>query len=338
MTIIRQQSTAMRLGGSAATTTGMLRYVLVTPARNEEAFLESTIRSVIAQTRKPLKWVIVSDGSTDRTDDIVKSYAQQHGWIELVRMPEHQDRHFGAKAHCFNAGYERVKHLNFDLVGNLDADITFGTDYYEFLLGRFAQMSDLGVAGTPFVEDFERPDKHSYAHASANLDHVSGACQMFRRACFEAVGGYVPIKGGGIDWLAVTTARMKGWQTRTFRERICFHHRKMGTAGRGKLMARFRHGQEDYYVGGDPLWESLRGVFQMREKPYVFGGLFLIIGYFWAWAKRSESPVPAEVRAFHRREQMKRLLELPRKLHSPTRAGAKCTAERTCDGRGRTRM
>jgi biofilm PGA synthesis N-glycosyltransferase PgaC len=322
MTTIRQNSPAIQLGENAATTTGVLQYVLVTPARNEEAFLESTIRSVIAQTRKPLKWVIVSDGSIDRTDDIVKSYAQQHVWIELVRMPEHRDRHFGAKAHCFNAGYERVKHLNFDLVGNLDADITFGREYYEFLLDMFAQMPDLGVAGTPFVEDFDRPDKHSYSHASANLEHVSGACQMFRRACFEAVGGYVPIRGGGIDWLAVTSARMNGWKTRTFLEKICFHHRKMGTAGRGRLMARFRHGQEDYYVGNHALWELLRGVFQMREKPYVFGGLFLIIGYFLAWARRMESPVPAEIRAFHRREQMARLRELPRRLHSSTRTAA----------------
>jgi glycosyltransferase involved in cell wall biosynthesis len=287
-----------------------LKYLLITPARNEEAFIENTIRSVVAQSRKPLKWVIVSDGSTDRTDDIVTSYAQQHTWIELVRMPEHRDRHFGAKAHCFNAGYERAKHLNFDLVGNLDADITFGQEYYEFLLEKFARMPDLGVAGTPFVEDFDRPDKHSYAHASANLEHVSGACQMFRRACFEAIGGYVPIKGGGIDWLAVTSARMNGWKTRTFLEKICFHHRKMGTAGRGRLMARFRHGQEDYYVGSHPLWESLRGVFQMREKPYVFGGLFLLFGYVWGFLTRTKRAVTPELMAFHRREQMGRLQQM----------------------------
>jgi glycosyltransferase involved in cell wall biosynthesis len=307
MTPIQKDNSSIRLGDVERHVPEILQYVLVTAARNEEAFIENTIRSVAAQTRKPLKWAIVSDGSTDRTDDIVKLYAMQYDWIELLRMPEHRDRQFAAKAHCFNAGYERVKELNFDLVGNLDADITFDPDYYEFLLGTFARMRDLGVAGTPFVEDFERPDKHSYAHASANLEHVSGACQMFRRACFEAVGGYVPIKRGGVDWLAVTTARMKGWKTRTFLEKVCFHHRKMGTAGCGKLMARFRHGQADYYVGGHPLWESLRAAFQMGENPYVLGGLFLIAGYCWAWIKRTKSPVPAELRAFHRREQMKRL-------------------------------
>jgi len=110
-----------------------LKYVLVTPARNEEAFIEGTIRSVIAQSILPAKWIIVSDGSTDRTDDIVKQYAIQHDWIELVRMPEHRDRQFAAKANCFKAGYDRLKSLEFDLIGNLDADITFEPDYYAFL-------------------------------------------------------------------------------------------------------------------------------------------------------------------------------------------------------------
>lgn len=287
-----------------------LRYVLVTPARNEESYLEGTMQSVVAQTVLPTRWVIVSDGSTDRTDEIARSYAARHSWIELVRMPEHRDRQFAAKAHCFNAGYERVRALEFDLIGNLDADITFQPEYYAFLLGRFAEMPELGVAGTPFVEDFAHPERHSYARRSANLDHVSGACQMFRRECFEAIGGYVPIRGGGIDWAAVTSARMKGWKTRTFLETVCYHHRKMGTANRSRLAARFHHGQEDYYVGGHPLWQVLRGVVQMRERPFVLGGLALLAGYFWAWAKRMESPVSPELRAFHRREQLARLRDL----------------------------
>jgi GT2 family glycosyltransferase len=225
-------------------------------------------------------------------------------------MPEHRDRTFAAKAACFNAGYDRLKSMDFDIVGNLDADITFEPDYYEFLLGRFAEISQLGVAGTPFVEDTSQPQSHTYAHEFADLQHVSGACQMFRRKCFEEIGGYTPIKGGGIDWVAVTTARMKGWRTRTFLERTCFHHRKMGTANRNPLMARFRHGQEDYYVGGHPVWQLLRGTFQMTAKPFVLGGLFLILGYFWAMAKRVKRPVSAELVAFHRAEQMARLRKM----------------------------
>jgi hypothetical protein len=168
-------------------------------------------------------------------------------------------------------------------------------------------MRDLGVAGTPFVENPGSPEAHSYGHALANLDHVSGACQLFRRRCFEEIGGYSPIKDGGIDWVAVTTARMRGWTTRTFVERTCAHHRAMGTADRNRVKARFRHGQEDYWVGNHPLWEIVRGLFQMKNKPLVLGGLSLMLGYICAWFSRKPNPVPQELRSFHRREQMERM-------------------------------
>src|SRR5437868_4626503 len=100
-------------------------YVLITPARNEEAYIELTLKSMIAQTVRPLKWVIVSDGSTDRTDEIVRSYAAQHDWIELVRMPERTERHFGGKVRSFDAGRERIQDLPYDIIGNLDADMSF---------------------------------------------------------------------------------------------------------------------------------------------------------------------------------------------------------------------
>lgn len=287
-----------------------LRLVLVTPARNEAQFIGDTMRSVIEQTVQPYRWVIVSDGSSDGTDDIVRELADGHDWIELARMPEHRDRTFAAKANCFNAGYERLKGLGFDIVGNLDADITLVPDHFEFLLARFAEQPRLGVAGTPFVEDGSKPGRHSYAHKGANLEHVSGACQLFRRECFDVIGGYLPIKGGGIDWIAVTTARMKGWQTRTFVERVSYHHRNIGTAESSVLRARFHYGRKAYYVGGHPLWEVLRGIFQMRTPPYVVGGLWFIAGYVWAAVTRMPRPVPAELMAFHRGEQMSRLKRL----------------------------
>jgi len=283
---------------------------LVTPARNEEALIEGTILSVVAQTVKPVRWIVVSDGSTDRTDSIVRKYVAQHTWMELLRMPERSGRDFAAKANAFRAGYAQLSDVSFDIIGNLDADITFNPNYYEFLMAKFGANEHLGVAGTPFVEDASRPDRHSYAGRFANLEHVSGGCQMFRRTCFETVGGYSPIKGGGIDWVAVTTARMKGWQTQTFTEKVCFHHRMMGTASRGPIRARFRHGQEDYYVGHHPLWELLRGVFQMKESPMLLGGVSLLVGYLWAWTTRVNRPVSQEIVAFHRREQLARLRHL----------------------------
>ncbi|HQH54148.1 MAG TPA: glycosyltransferase family 2 protein [Candidatus Hydrogenedentes bacterium] len=280
-----------------------LSYALVTPARNEEAYIEHTIKSVISQTALPTRWVIVSDGSTDRTDEIVKGYLPAHPWMELIRMPERKERHFAAKVQAFNAGYDTVKHISCDIIGNLDADLSFEPDYIEFLLDKFSSDPSLGVAGTPFIEDGSRP----YDYRFTNIDHVSGACQLFRRECFDAIGGYKPIKAGGIDWVAVTTARMKGWRTRTFTEKTLFHHRTMGTGQGNILMARFRLGKEDYYEGSHPLWELFRCVYQMRHSPLILGGLFILLGYLVGVLQRMERPVSPELIAFHRKEQMQRL-------------------------------
>lgn len=290
-----------------ASETANLRYVLVTAARNEEAFIEHIIKSMIAQSVLPEKWVIVSDGSTDRTDEIVKRYLIAHPWIELLRMPEHKDRQFAAKAHAFNEGYARVKDLPFNVIGNLDADITFEPGYFEYILSKFAVDPKLGVAGTPYVEDARRPDKHTYAHQFSQLEHVSGACQLFRRSCFESIGGYKPVKGGAIDWIAVTTARMQGWKTRTFTEKFCLHHRPIGTGNNSPLMVRFHYGTKAYFVGGHPAWAFVRGIFQMRQKPFVIGGLFFEFGYLWAFLRRMPRAVTPELMAFHRSEQMTRL-------------------------------
>jgi glycosyltransferase involved in cell wall biosynthesis len=280
----------------------LLTYVLITPARNEETFIRATIESVAAQTVRPRKWVIVSDGSTDRTDDIVRTQAIRHPWIRFIRRPEHAERHFAAKVRCFNSGYETLAGETYDIIGNLDADITFEKDYFEFLLGKFAEDARLGVAGTPFVEG-----DVSYDYRFTNVEHVSGACQLFRQACFEEIGGYLPVAGGGIDWIAVTTARMRGWKTRTFLERVCHHHRPMGTAAAGPFQALYKLGWQDYFLGGHPLWEFCRAAFQATRKPYVLGGLVLLVGYLRALVGRVERPVSSELVKFHRREQMQRL-------------------------------
>ncbi|HOW84888.1 MAG TPA: glycosyltransferase family 2 protein [Candidatus Aminicenantes bacterium] len=290
-----------------------LRCVLITPARNEEAFLEGTIRSVLAQTVRPDRWIIVSDGSTDRTDEIAAAHAAAHDFIEFLRMPDHADRQFAAKVHCFEAGFRRIADSSFDIVGNLDADLTFEPGYLEYLLEQFARNPRLGVAGTPFVEEGS-----SYDYRFTNIEHVSGACQLFRRKCFEDIGGYRPIEGGGIDWVAVTSARMKGWQTRTFTDKVLVHHRKMGTGKGNRITALFRQGRQDYYLGNHPLWEFLRMFYQMRFRPAVVGGLTLFSGYCLAALARVKSPVPKDLAAFIRREQMQRLRS---KLPIPGRKG-----------------
>lgn len=292
-----------------------LSYVLVTPARNEEAFIELTIRSVAEQTVLPRKWIIVSDGSTDNTDEIVGYYAGEYDWIELMRLPQRRERDFAGKARAFNAGCSRLAALqsqrstSWDIIANLDADISFEPDYFEFLLQKFSANPRLGVAGTPFVEDHNRLDRHSYAHRFANSVHVSGACQMFRRHCFEEVGGYAQLKAGAVDWVAVTTARMKGWETHTFNDKVCFHHRELGvgSGSAGRLSMSFHYGRKAYLVGGHPLWEYSRGLFRLWDRPFILGGLCFIAGYTSAALAGSERVVSKELIQFHRAEQMARL-------------------------------
>lgn len=279
-----------------------LTYVLITPARNEAEFIELTIQSMIAQTCLPLKWVIVSDGSTDGTDDIVKKYLPDHPWIILVRTPERKERHFAGKVYAFNAGYEKVKDLNFDIIGSLDADISFDAEYFSFLLNKFTQNPQLGVAGTPF-----REGNKQYDYRFTNIEHVSGACQLFRKACFEAIGGYTPLKVGGIDLVAVTTARMIGWKTRTFTEKFSEHHRTMGTGMNKGLKVRFRGGYHDYLMGMDFLWLLLRSIYQMSKKPIFLGGTYLLAGYLCAILKQPQQPVTKEFVTFRKKEQRQRL-------------------------------
>jgi GT2 family glycosyltransferase len=278
-------------------------YVLITPARNEEQFIELSIKSVLTQTVRPFKWVIVSDGSTDGTDDIVSRYAADHSWIELVRMPERQERNFAGKIYAFNAGFTRIKDMKYQVIGSMDGDISFDEGYFSFLLGKLAEDSTLGLVGTPFKDS----SIQAYNYRFVGIEHVSGACQLFRRECFEDIGGYVPVKGGGVDSIAVLTARMKGWKTKTFTEKVCLHHRGIGTAQHSLLTARFKVGVKDYSLGSHPLWELLRTAYQMTQRPVILGGLLLLSGYVWALIRRIERPVSSELLAFRRREQMQRL-------------------------------
>src|SRR5215472_8432283 len=278
-------------------------YVLVTPARNEATFIAQTIQSVVAQTVKPLKWVIVSDGSTDGTDDIVLRYAAANPWIELLRMPERKERHFAGKVNAFHAGYARAKQMPHHVIASLDADITFDSGYFEYLLGKMASDQRLGLVGTPF-QDGPNP---VYDYRFVNIEHVSGACQVFRRECFEQIGGYKAIKGGGIDYFAVTSARMQGWKTRTFTDKVCVHHREMGTAQHGVLASRFNYGVKDYAFGNHPLWEITRTLYQLTRRPFLLGGVALFCGYVWAACKRKERVATEDMVAFTRREQIARL-------------------------------
>lgn len=278
-------------------------YVLITPARNEEAFILKTIESMIHQTVPPIRWVIVDDGSTDRTVEIVEPYTKRCPWIALICRPQRKGRNFAGKVNAFNEGLKWVQDLQFAYLGNLDADISFGADHFEFLLGKLQGDEALGVVGTAYTQENWDSTKDSLEGQAS----VHGACQLFRRECFSDIGGYRANPAGGIDWIAVTTARMLGWKTRNYPERRFHHHRMMGTAERSHLGAALDYGAKDYFLGGSPVWELFRAGYRMTKKPILFGGIALFLGYCWAAVRRVERPVSKELMQFHRREQMKKL-------------------------------
>ena len=145
-------------------------------------------------------------------------------------------------------------------------------------------------------------------------NHVAGACQLFRYECFQDVGGFIPNHAGGVDWIAVTTARMKGWKTRSFAEKRILHHRPIGTAQRGEISAMYAYGQKDYYLGGSPIWQIFRAGYRTTKKPVILGGIALLLGYYSAAIRRMKRPVTHELMRFHRKEQMKKLGTILRAL------------------------
>jgi len=288
-----------------------MKYVLITPARNESAFIERALQSVVAQTQRPERWVIVDDGSTDATPEIVERYAREHSWIELVRRPQRADRSFAGKAHAVNAGLKRVEGIKFEVMGNLDADVSFEPDYMGFVMGKFAADPKLGVGGTPFTEV---GGYDSTRDSFEGQNYVAGPCQLFRFSCWQDIGGYVANKAGGVDWIAVMTARMKGWTVTAFPEKRFHHHRSMGTAQRSQLASMFSYGEKDYYLGGSPLWQLFRCAYRMAKRPFISGGLALWAGYCSAAVRRMPRVVTPELMRFHRAEQMKKLKAVFRSL------------------------
>ncbi|MEZ5329454.1 MAG: glycosyltransferase family A protein [Verrucomicrobiales bacterium] len=289
----------------------MLNYVIITAARNEEAVIRQPLDSVTRQTFLPQRWVIVDDGSTDRTVEIVKEYQVRFPWIQLLQRPPRGDRSFAGKAHAVNEALKQLSSVDYAIICNLDADVSFDPDYMEFILNQFHSNQKLGVGGTPFTEE---GDYDSTRDSFEGENYVAGPCQLFRRECWDEIGGYLPNKAGGVDWIAVMTARMKGWTARAFPEKRFHHHRSMGTAERGVHASSFSYGEKDYYLGNSPVWEVFRIGFRLFKRPIVTGATALLAGYLWAAVRRIPRAVSPELMHFHRCEQMQKLRNILKSL------------------------
>ena len=281
----------------------MSRYVVITPAHNEDAFIEKTIASMVGQKIRPIKWVIVNDASTDRTREIVERQIKGHDFIQLVNVERAAGRHFGNKVRAFNQGLEQVRGLKFDFIGNLDADISFEPTYFSNILDEFAKDAKLGIAGGMV---HTRMDE-GFVSQEVALDSVAGAVQLFRRECFDQVGGYHALPNGGIDTAAEIAARMHGWKTRTFAEFQVLEHRRTGSAMARPLASRVKDGRRMHSLGYSLPFFLFRCLYRVMNKPAILGSGAALYGYLTSAIGRSPMALPPEAVRFLRNEQRGKL-------------------------------
>jgi biofilm PGA synthesis N-glycosyltransferase PgaC len=289
-----------------STTDNNRAYVLMTAAHNEEAFIEKTIASVMAQAVLPQRWVNVSDGSTDRTDEIVEGYAGQHEFISFLKLTRPAGRSFGSKGRALEQGCRLLEGVSYEFIGNLDADIALEPHYFEQLLKEFEHDSQLGIAAG-FI--YEEQDGEFRARAANRVDSIPHAAQLVRRECYEAIRGYTVFKYGGEDWYAQQLAKMKGWRAEAFPALKVFHERHTGAAG-GLLNHQFRLGRLDYSFGSDPVFEFIKCGLRIFEKPRLLGAVARFAGFSWSGICREQRPVSKEFVEFLRKEQRAKVTNL----------------------------
>ncbi len=280
------------------------RYVLITAAYNEAAYIEYPIWSVIVQTVQPERWIIVSDGSSDGTDDIIWKYASRHDFIVYRRLEKDPGvSGFASKVRALNEARDMLKDLDYDFVGHLDADVSFHADYYERLMAEFHNDLKLGLSGG-YIQEKKRGQFKS--RPTNRRNSVPGAIQFFRRQCYEDIGKFIPLEMGGEDWHAEVSARMKGWHVASVPSLAVFHH-KVGPGVRGHFRDPIRSGCMDYRLGSHPLFEILKCLRRVKEKPYVIGAALRLGAFFWSQGRRKTRPVSVEFIRHLRREQAARL-------------------------------
>jgi cellulose synthase/poly-beta-1,6-N-acetylglucosamine synthase-like glycosyltransferase len=277
-------------------------YVLVTPVRDEEATIGKTIDSVIRQTLPPSEWVIVSDGSTDRTDEIVRQAAAKNPWIRLLPLKPRPGRSFAAVVHNTEAGIRHLECGDYAYLGLLDSDVTFQADYFEQMIHRFDAEPKLGLAGGVVIDVGLPRDRFP-----RNRRDVPGSVQFFRRECFERIGGLIPIPEGGWDGMTCAMARMHGYQTRLFTDLVVDHLKPRNISEGGAVRRKWQMGVRDYALGYHPLFEAVKCVSRLKDPPFVIGAVAWWIGYCTAQIQRRPRMVQSDVVDYVRREQMSRL-------------------------------
>ncbi len=280
------------------------RYVLVIPTRDEERFLLNTLESVAGQTVPPVECVVVNDGSRDRTGEIAEAFAAEHPWLHVVHRPDRGHRRVGGGVvEAFYAGFNALRTDDYDYLGKLDADLTLPPGYFEGIMAKMEADPDLGSASGKV---FNTGKGHLFEERIDD-EMVSGAAKFYRRACWDDIGGLVQeVMWDGIDF---HRARMRGWKTRSFRDESLriLHHRLMGSSHKSVLHGRLRWGRGQWFMGTHPLYILASGVYRMRERPFILGGLLIIAGYFQSMLRGERRYEDPEFRKHLHNWQLKRL-------------------------------
>ena len=286
------------------------RYVLLTAAKDEEAYIEEVITYVLRQTVTPMAWFIVDDGSSDRTASIIERFAAEHRFIHLQSAGSRGGRNFGSQYKAIMAAYGLAKSLEFDFVGVVDADqAPEQKDYYESIFTEFDRNPRLGMA-SGFI--YER-QKGVWEPRRANSADSTAASAIFRRNCFDQVGGYTPLEHGGSDWLMQLDAKMAGWEILTRIDLRILHYRPTSSAG-GIWRGMFRTGMMDASFGSHPVFEFFKCVRRINNHPLLFGSFVRFCGFLW-WKVTARKPLlgPDKV-AFLRKEQSAKLRRWTRRF------------------------
>jgi len=280
------------------------KYVLVTPVKNEEKNLSALFQCVIRQTRPPARWVIVNDSSTDGTEELVRQLQRETSYIRLLNREQEDALYYASRVLALKKGIESLRDEPFDFLGILDADLLLPQHYYEILLDKFASDPRLGIAGGLVSDHTNNGISHRRAQS---LHHVAGGVQMFRRQCYDEVGGYIVMRWGGSDTVAESTARLLGWRTRSFPEIEVIHRRPTGNEG-ARLnwhWSCLKLGRRDYYIGYHPLYFTLKCMLRFLEQPIFLASFFRILGFLMSAVKKPQREISADIVRHIRREQLR---------------------------------
>jgi hypothetical protein len=277
-------------------------YVVITPARDEERLLPGLIASMESQTIIPKRWILIDDGSNDRTSEIADDAAARCPWIEVHHLERRLERAPGGESVVMKF-LPREDWNKYDYVLRLDADLTFGPTMVEMLIAEFRKNSKLGIAGPVLYE----PSGEQWREIRTPEFHTRGAIKMYSRKCFLAIGGMQ----AGIGWDTIDEAQgmMLGFKSRSFRHIVAYHHRPQGSA-RGNLRGRFGTGRTAYVLGYSPIFMLARAAARVHNSPPVLGSLTLLAGYIDGYVRKLPRSASPELVKFIRREQHKRLLML----------------------------